>query len=99
MSRTPASEMSVQRKRSIGRIVCAAELCCAVGNTPLISTRAPLILKYVTATTRSGTSPNILLKFDESCWFEQVLRGLLCSRGVAAPGQAHGEHVLLCRGC
>jgi DHA1 family tetracycline resistance protein-like MFS transporter len=40
------SEMSQQRKRYIARIVCAGELCCAVGNTPLISTRAPLILKY-----------------------------------------------------
>lgn len=44
-----SSELSQQRKRYIARIVCAGELCCAVGNTPLISTRAPLILKYFAA--------------------------------------------------
>ena len=44
-----AAMLSEQRKRYIARIVCAAELCCAVGNTPLISTRAPVILKYFVA--------------------------------------------------
>lgn len=42
-------DTSLQRRRYIARVVCAAELCCAVGNTPLISTRAPLVLQYFAA--------------------------------------------------
>ena len=40
-----ATEMHRQKRR-IATIVCAGELFACCGNTPLISTRAPLVLGY-----------------------------------------------------
>ena len=55
MPAAEAAPLEAARKRRIARILCAGEVFACCGNTPLISTRAPLVFAYFAGDAGRGT--------------------------------------------